>query len=314
VPTEYFSDPSRLWSHQDYPLMIPLLETWVYQWIGDCNQTFAKVPFPLFYVAAAALLISATFRLTGKAWPGALAAMLIGFVPSLTLEPGGAASGWGDFPLSVIYLTAVIYLLDFLKTRSHESLRIFTFASALLPWVKNEGSILWVTLFIALAVMAWARQCRLQFLRACLCSLIVVVAWKGFVAAVHAPKLKDFVPITMEALAANFDRIAVLALSVPQQIIDVDRWSLLWPVTLAALLVLARRKRNADALLLAWCIGFPIAAFSSVYLFSSWPDYRFHFATSFPRLLVDVALVSLLIVGLMFSEVLPQKATPSENA
>ncbi|MGC3989773.1 MAG: hypothetical protein QM796_08875 [Chthoniobacteraceae bacterium] len=311
IPREYFSDPSRLWSHQDYPLMLPMLETWVYQWIGESNQTLAKAPFPLFYLAAAALMIGGAQRLSGQPWRGALAAVLMGFIPSLTLEPGGAASGWGDFPLAVCYLGAVVFLLHFLKTNSCESLYAFAGMSALLPWVKNEGVVLWGCLLVVLAVICWIHRALASFFRAAIPTLAVLVLWKCFVAVMHAPKLKDFVPVTLETLQANAGRIPILALAVPQQIIDFDRWSLLWPVAFVALWLLVRRQRNREALVFAWGIFFPITLFSGVYLFSAWPDYRFHFATSFPRLLVDVAPVALFLLGLVIPRMIfDRKHTP----
>jgi len=298
IPIDYFSDPSRTWSHQDYPLMIPMLETWIYQWIGDCNQTLVKVLFPFFYLAAVLLLISGDHRLKAEAWRGAVAAFLMGFVPALTLVQGGAASGWGDFPLAVIYLAAVIYLLDFLQSGVRSSLWICALLSAGLPWTKNEGIILWGFLMLAMVVIGWIYKIRALLLAACVPGLAVIGGWKCFVLSVHAPRLKDFIPVSFESIFANMDCVMVIALSAPKQILDFERWSLLWPCTMIAFLFLSRMRRNREILFFFWLIFVPVIVFCGVYPFSSWPDYRLHFVTSFPRLLIDIALVALFAIGL----------------
>ncbi|MCW5850213.1 MAG: hypothetical protein KIT87_09025 [Anaerolineae bacterium] len=46
VPLAYFADPSRQWSHPQYPLFVPLLEAWLYGWLGRCDQSLADLLFP----------------------------------------------------------------------------------------------------------------------------------------------------------------------------------------------------------------------------------------------------------------------------
>ena len=47
LPATYFTDATRWFSHPEYPLLLPLTETWFYLWIGDCNQFWIKLIFPL---------------------------------------------------------------------------------------------------------------------------------------------------------------------------------------------------------------------------------------------------------------------------
>ena len=52
LPAGYFSDTSRWFSHPEYPLLLPLTETWFYMWFGDCDQFWIKLIFPIWYAAA----------------------------------------------------------------------------------------------------------------------------------------------------------------------------------------------------------------------------------------------------------------------
>src|SRR4029077_1900082 len=116
IPLSYYSSAGRVFSHPDYPLGIPFTELWLYLWMGEPNQFWVKIIFPLFYVACAPLLALLVSRLSGKRWLGLLVAALLAFVPAISAIPGGILVGYVDVPLSVFYLAALGYLLCWFKT------------------------------------------------------------------------------------------------------------------------------------------------------------------------------------------------------
>ncbi len=59
LPTEYFRDTSRWFSHPEYPLLLPLTESWFYTWFGDVDQFWIKLIFPIWYAAAMSILLLA---------------------------------------------------------------------------------------------------------------------------------------------------------------------------------------------------------------------------------------------------------------
>src|SRR5207248_2590950 len=83
------------------------------------------------------------------------------------------------------------------------------------------------------------------------------------------------------------------------QLVDLDRWSLLWIVTPIALWQLARERRNVEALVLTLCISLPVTLYSGVYIFSAWANFAAHVTTSLPRLMLDVAFVSMLAIAMI---------------
>ena len=63
LPATYFSDSGRAFSHPEYPLAIPFTELWLYLWLGQADQFFAKTIFPIFYVVGTFLLVALGQRL-----------------------------------------------------------------------------------------------------------------------------------------------------------------------------------------------------------------------------------------------------------
>ena len=100
----------------------------------------------MFYFAGALLLALFVTRLTTKRWLGLLIALLIPFVPFVTVIPGGVIVGYVDIPLSVFYLAALGYLLCSAQSNEPFLWTVYAATLALIPWIKTEGLI---RLFVA---------------------------------------------------------------------------------------------------------------------------------------------------------------------
>ena len=211
IPSSTFTDIERLWSHPQYPAGLPMLEEWLYSWIGEPHQGWAKVLFPFVYLAAAMLLSGGIFKLTRDARLAIAGTLLPFFVPCLVIGPGSASSGWADFPLATVYLAAVIYLLDYARGGALGSLRLFACCAAILPWVKQEGVILAGCLFLIGFVVAAKRREARWMLAAAIPTMLIFCGWKLFLVLMKAPPQTDFLPFTRVIFFQNWLRILLVA-------------------------------------------------------------------------------------------------------
>src|SRR2546421_3546055 len=138
LPATYFSDTGRAFSHPEYPLAIPFTELWLYLWLGEADQFWAKPIFPIFYVVGTFLLVALGKRLAGRTWLGLLLAAFLFFVPQITVEVGSAIAGYADFPLSIFYLASIGCLFCAAEQDSDAFFRLYAACLALLPWVKRD--------------------------------------------------------------------------------------------------------------------------------------------------------------------------------
>ncbi len=298
VPLSSFYDPTRIWSHPEYPLCLPLTTAWFYGWLGRPDQGLVKLVFPLFYVAALGLLYAGASRLGGQRWQGLLLVVLVFFVPFTRIGDGSAASAYIDFPVAVFYLAAVIYLLDYWKTKAEGALRLLGCLAALLPWVKQEGGILWLCL-IALALSQVVRERQLKsLLILVLPGALTLVGWNLFVRLIHAPVGQDFLPFTLASLWSNLGRGPEIVREIGREMTDWHHWSLLWPGLLLALPLFISRSSRKQPVVLLLAVAMPVILYSGIYFFSAWSPFIDHVHTSLSRLLLQVSLVAILIVGL----------------
>ena len=293
IPLDFFSDPTRPWTLQGYPLLLPLTEAWFYGWMGSADQEMIKLLFPLFYAAALGLIAVGVARTGCAVWQTVFAFLLIAATPLTLVGDGSASSGYADFPLAVFYLAAVVYLIEYWIEDAERSLRLLGCLAAIMCWVKQEGAVLWLCL-IALAVVkiVQRRQAR-RLPELILPGLTLLIGWSVFVGFVKPPTGDNFLPITPQTLWNNLNRATTIFPSAISEMLNWKHWGVLWPMAAVSIALLAGDRRLAA---LAALVIAPIALYCGIYFFSAWPGFATHMSSSFPRLLIHITPVAVVAV------------------
>jgi hypothetical protein len=308
IPSSYYSSAGRAFSHPEYPLGIPFTELWLYLWMGEPNQFWVKIIFPLFYAACAPLLALLVSRLSGKRWLSLLVAALLPFVPSISASPGGVVVGYVDVPLSVFYLAALGYLLCWFKTEGRQFIIVFAACSALLPWIKSEGIILWAVLVALGFILGLSKHRLAQFLVSITPGLLLVLCWKIYLKLVHLWPHSDFVTQSLNWLRDNFGRLRDIFRILFEEVSEPVHWSIFWLLAAVAVVYLFT-SRKLEKVILAGAVVLPVILYSLIYLFSSWPSYTAHMTSSVPRLLLHVMPAGWLAIGLALSQAKSENRT-----
>lgn len=314
VPHYYFTDASRTWSTLEYPLFHPMIETWLYLWIGDCDQSWVRVIFPCFHLAAVFALGAGVFRLSGKRWGGLLAAALLLFIPYGYTGQGNLFAGYVDFPLSVFYLAAVIYLLRYLQDGLTSHLALFSVLAGIMPWLKREGAFLWFCVMAIVIVELLIRRKFRALLLVPLPGLLTVLGWKIALAILKAPPVADLFPLTPASVLAHLDRVAPIANEMKQELTNLQNWSVLWFAFPVAIACLSARRNRGQAVRLLVAVAVPLCVFTAVFVVSSWPVYMNHLRLTLPRLMLQVAPVALLSIVLAIAKDAPAREVPAKQS
>jgi len=297
IPPGYYSNPGRAFSHPEYPLGIPLTELWLYLWMGQPHQYWVKTIFGIYYAAGAVLLGLLAARISGHRWSGLAVATILPFIPFLTSAPGGVIVGYADFPLSIVYLAGLGYLLLFLVNDDSRALMIYSGCLALLPWIKREGLILWGVLAFLGFIVSWRRAKLARFGISLLPGIFLMVSWRVYLAFVHCIPSSEFsLSITgkLTELAARIGPITRLLLV---EISNQADWSIFWLAAALAALYLIFRFRTMQSWLLIAAVIAPIGLYCATYLFTTWSSYTAHVTSSLPRLLLQIVPASLLAIA-----------------
>jgi hypothetical protein len=298
VPISYFSDPTRGWSHPEYPLLLPLTESWLYAWLGGPHQGYAKIIFALFCSVALGLLYSGASRLSGHTWRGLVPGLLLFFVPMAVVGEGSATSGYADFPLAVFYLGSAIYLAEYLETGERGALALAGALAALLPWVKQEGVILWLCAAVLIIAKGIRSRALWPTFTAILPGALLFLGWRTFLAQVSAPQLRDFESLSATNLWLNLGRIRDLAQWLLVEFTNSERWSLLWPALGLALIFILACARRPGYVALGAAAVLPLLLYPPMYVFSGYSQFLGHVENSLPRLMLSPSLVALVVIAL----------------
>lgn len=300
IPLNFYSDPTRLWTHQEYPLLLPFTETWMYLWAGRADQAMTKILFPIFFVAALGLLYAGVSRYGSRPDAKArlwLALALLTTAKVILVGEGAMASGYADFPMGVIYLGAVLLLLEFYEDGGLDVSRLLGLIAGLLCWLKGEGAILWACLVSLAAIRIIQRRAWKNLVPIVLPGLTLTIGWRIFLLIANRSVGQDFLPVTPATLRNNLWRAPHIALAALQELSRWRRWGLLWVAAAAVTLFLVFNRQHKRLLILPVTVILPILLYASVYLFSAW-DFLVHMDNSFPRLLSHVSLAATLMVAL----------------
>ena len=306
IPAAYFGDVSRWFSHPDYPLLLPLTETWFYLWIGDCHQFWIKFIFPFWYGAAMSILLLAAEELSGKRWIGWMIVLLFPLVPCVHDAQGGFQVGYADAPLSAIYLAAIFYLLRFIRDGSNDAMTLFIALGATLLWMKQEGVVLWPAISLCGAIAIRQRRNIWTAVLSVLPGACLIALWRIFLRAVHVLPPQDFLPVTLGVLRNNIQRTGTILYHLFLQLIRWPDWDIFWLLVATAMIGLLAYKRSARAAMLIWLFIAPLVCYCASYVFSRFgvgiargmPDYIWHIETSLTRLLIQLAPVGWLLIAL----------------
>ena len=297
IPASYYSNPGRAFSHPEYPLGIPFTELWLYLWMGQAHQFWVKTIFAIFYAAGATLLGLLATRLSGQCWSGLLVAILLPFIPFLTSAPGGVIVAYADFPLAVLYLAALGYLICSLAKGETASFAVYAGCLALLPWTKREGLILWSVL-VLLGFVATLRQRKLsQFALSLLPSFAIMVSWRLYLTSVRCIPPSEFSLPTFGKLHDNLSRVVPICRALIHEMSDKSHWSIFWLLAAIAIVYLLVRFHDVRGRVLVSAVVAPIIVYCATYLFSTWPSYSAHITSSLPRLLLHVVPITWLAVA-----------------
>ncbi|MFA6609963.1 MAG: glycosyltransferase family 39 protein [Candidatus Omnitrophota bacterium] len=136
IPSDYFTRISALYPHPDYPLCIPLAETFIYTFLGSFNDQLVKMIFPLFFVGILGMLYFAVRRFASRAY-ALLFTFLLASIPQFNSY---AANAYQDLPLAYYYFVSAIFLFRWMEDRSRSQYLVVSAVMAgLAGWTKNEG-------------------------------------------------------------------------------------------------------------------------------------------------------------------------------
>lgn len=131
---EMFS-PKLFWAHPDYPLLLPGILSWGWNWLGQESLLWGPVVSLGFYVSCAFLLVW-YLRTHVSSFAGWLAGTFF-----LVLQPYlfWSLQQYADVPLTFYMTACILALVSALRSGQNKLLFLSGLMGGLAAWTKNEG-------------------------------------------------------------------------------------------------------------------------------------------------------------------------------
>tara|TARA_R110002111_G_scaffold262869_1_gene342126 strand:+ start:40023 stop:41459 length:1437 start_codon:yes stop_codon:yes gene_type:complete len=217
ILNESLSHPDFVQYHPKYPLLIPLNEAHFYLLMGEVNDRWSKIMFPLLYVGMVLTFLGVLLRSTRQTARAWLFTLMLATVPSMVPWEYGFLSGQADGPVACFHTVALLYLWSYLSALTRENPQssvlarlplIAGLAAGMTIFTKDEGIAFFLVDLIALSLVTvlYFRKrlisTAVSILQFGLTTVIVVVPW-----FIHRSQL----PSTTEM--AYFSRMQITTLA-----------------------------------------------------------------------------------------------------
>lgn len=273
-----FFDPLRLHDKPRYPLLIPLLEA-ALMMQTKINEWLVQGLFVYFWL----LLLGTVYenlnrRSPNTALPGV---MIILLLPAYyLLQDGGLHTGYADMPISLFYLTTLVFLDDASRLNQQRHYVGAGLAAAAAVFTKNEGYAFGLALMIITALNPGRISRWLALTASMILPLIPWLLTVRRLPSVHQEHYLHYLPTVMSRL----NLAPTILYQFLREITRIRHWGLLWFILPISFAWLRPGRQILSSLLI---LGLTLGMYLFVFLLTPW-DISQQMSIALPRLLLHL--------------------------
>lgn len=263
-----------------YPKQISLMHFWLFNCMGQFNDQWSKVIFPLELVC---LLI--LFYFSAKRLRGSLGAIVFTYLLfSAPLFAYLATIGYADFTLCVYFSLGIIFLFNWINEEKNTWFWLFSIMLGLTAWIKLEGRPLFLLGFLVLLACLWQKHRKdykrivISLTQYALPFVIFGLPWQAFIFLNHMQ--------TREKLGWHLPNWIDLHMQIYAKMFAEGSWGLFWILFIAAMVFFYRKAVLKGNLFLLLSIILFYGMLVFIFLFTD--DGYGWFNVSFNRVLLPI--------------------------
>jgi len=303
VTIDFLNDTTKSYSHPDYPLLVPLIETWIYICLGGWNDQLVKILFPLYFISLIIIFYNNLKYYIDKKYSLLFTSFFITIPQFISL----GSNGYADLPLIFYYFTSFVFLLKAYNNLDKRMLFISAMFAGFAAWTKNEGLVLSIFNVIILAAMIIIqrkinRRNIIVLLEYSLVILLIIIPWiclkKSLGIANDVVNGGNF---NLASILNNLKKLPIILSWFGKEIIVFKSWNLLWVFSLAIITFNFKRIFIRPILFIFLSLFFYLGIWVFIYIISPY-DINWHLATSLNRLLLQITPSVLFLDGLLICQ------------
>jgi len=231
LPVDVLKNSIYLYSHPQYPVLIPYFFSFFYFVSGAVNDKIIAFINPLFYL----LTILLIFKLLKKMQFSTFFSLLFTYIYSMLspfLAQGGRKHS-GDADIFIVFINWLTLFLSYLffKNKSYKILSLIIILVMISSQIKGEG------IFLASIILFLPLKRQVKF-ASLIISLIPFLIWRGIIAYYKIPNDFYFLIPSLQEIVIRVFQIFYYTL---REMLKINNWYLFWPI-LTCITLLVKSK------------------------------------------------------------------------
>lgn len=112
----FYTQHDYVFAHNSYPIYLPLVQTWLYIWLGEINDTLVKIIFPIFYFCSIFIIFNFFRKKSGE-----ILSLILAFVfGSIPVIVDHGYIEYTNLLFSLVLFIAVYFLSTYLSNEIAE--------------------------------------------------------------------------------------------------------------------------------------------------------------------------------------------------
>jgi hypothetical protein len=286
IPTDFLlnQDYRNYAYHPDYPLLVPLVQSFTCLFVGEYDDFVSKLIFPCYMFSCLVILYTACIRRALSRTESMAFTFLLAGIPYLGLQTSIA---YPDPIISFYFFGGAIYLYHWIRKPCPLFLLISATLAGLTGLTKNEGLVLSLICWSVLTLYLLLQRKGKAGWKAWFLYGIILLALEGPWLIYRTSLQVHNDVINQEAILSNLTwgnlkRIGPILYHYQSQVFGIKNWNIVWIVFLGSLLYRFRRILHSQAKYILAPIFLAGLTYTWVYFITP-RDVAWHLKTSASR-------------------------------
>ena len=290
--------------HMDYPILIPLAETWIYKFIGAYNDQLVKIIFPLVFVAFIVTFYHATRRFYNRRY----ALLFSFFLCTVPQVANYATIGYADLTFTFFVTMSFISLFRYFTEEDTSCLILSSLLSGFGFLTKNEGISFAFANLVIIAIFILRQKVRgsqiKRFAVYYAIPLVIVTAGWVFIKGKLGVENTDIdiTALTIKRLGENFSYIPFALNKFQQEVFGPKKWNILWVLVLAGIVLRHRRFREFPGKLIGVFMLVNVFVYFTANMIYLGGNLYFHINTTLSRFMIHFSGAATFMIAYLFWE------------
>lgn len=290
--------------HTDYPLLVPMVQTWAYRFMGAHNDVIVKMVYPIVFVAFLAAIYSSLKRMIGPR-KALFFTFLFGTMPQIA---NYATIGYAELTFTFLVTASFLMLLEYSISGKGAYLSVSAMLLGAGMLAKNEGiSFLISSSVFCLAMVARSKdrpgELKRITLRFFLVLSVFILPWLVFKSGPGSQNTDiDLSSMTISRLLENGRQIPFILDKFQQELFQPKKWNIFWIMVIGFSVLRYRRVREPQISGTLCFLSVNLAVYFAAYMALTGKDLYFHVNTTLSRFMIHFSGVALVYLALLLKD------------